>query len=127
MKVTLRPATIKDAKLVYEWRMDPETRKQSHISTKFSWSSHRQWFAKHLSEMKIIQIAKVPVGQLRVCDGLVSIVIGREFRGNGIAAAALKILRPQSLTAEIKLTNVASIRAFEKAGFVKSFVTMVRR
>lgn len=67
------------------------------------------------------------VGQIRVNNGVVSIVIGPEFRGLGIATAALKVLKPRALTAEIKLSNRASLRAFEKAGFVESFVTMVRK
>ncbi len=125
--IRLRPAKPKDAQLVYRWRMDPETRKQSHNTGKFTKASHVKWFNQHLAELSMIEWDGKTVGQIRIHDGLVSIVVAPAYRGKGIATAALRKLgMVRTFKAEIKPDNWASIRAFRKAGFSVSFLTMTR-
>jgi len=69
-----------------------------------------------------VEVDGVHVGNVKVKDGDLSIIIFPPYRGKGYATAA--ILQMTELvggrvTAGVRSGNLGSLRAFEKAGFVK--------
>lgn len=133
--LALRPACDGDCRLLWEWANDPLVRRFSFHSDPIPWESHREWFARKLSDPRChIWIADDaegrPVGQVRFerqDDDAVSIAISiaADSRGKGYAAQLLRLgLRRAARVfpgcvahASIKVENAASVRAFESAGF----------
>lgn len=140
--ITLLPAkpTEEDARLVMRWRNDPVTRRNSFHQEKKVWESFYGEFRDEYFKMK-----KLPplfglhrgerVGFLRfreyqlndVRDGVVEvgIMISPEFRRRGFGVNLIEMgvdwafeRGVDRVVAEIKRENIASIRAFEKAGFL---------
>lgn len=135
VELNLRPARQEDCWLLWEWANDTAVRAASFQSESISRDEHASWFAHRLQGTgALIYIAEDscgnPIGQFRVewdaeeC-GTVSVSIAPEWRGSGIAfflisraaQAAFKKARLLCLKAKIKPDNIASLRAFEKAGF----------
>ena len=133
LDLALRPASNSDSSLILSWRNDASTVATTLSRRSVKIDEHGPWFASKLDdplcEMFIILGAEGPVGMVRVDydenEGLISIVIGPEHRGKGIATAALRLVRTQlasyadrpALGAEILASNTASLRAFRSAGF----------
>jgi RimJ/RimL family protein N-acetyltransferase len=131
----LRPATEGDEKLLLEWRNEPETRRQSLQQAPVSPEQHAQWFRDRLARptecrVYIAEVEGAPVGQARVdltCEGRgeISVAVATGFRGRGlgrrlIAEAterAAAELGAHTVTAVVKSENIASLRAFEAAGY----------
>ena len=128
--IILRPATMGDAKLLFDWRNDPETRMQSIDTGEVFWDKHLEWLKKSLSNQnrKII-IAKIkgqPVGTIRLDIGKprseLSWTVAPSARGKGVGTKmVLKAIQFFScpLLAKIKPGNLASMKIAEKAGFQK--------
>ncbi|MEZ0538148.1 GNAT family N-acetyltransferase [Fibrella arboris] len=141
-----RVATTADARLYFAWANDPITRQQSFNSAPISWEAHEAWFTRKVNDPDALLLVfetsdNVPIGQVRFersddeltasIGGLwpetISLSIDAQFRGKGIAAVLLEeacdSLRrkkgPVPVTAYIKLDNAASVRAFERAGFIR--------
>jgi len=128
--VSLRLATIKDAKLLLAWRNDPLTREASRNSGEVPWENHVAWLEKSLlmSERKlyIAEEAGVPVGTVRadrLANGVqeLSWTIAPEARGRGLAKEMVflfvrKILPGESLLAVVKAGNTASEKIAEALG-----------
>ena len=128
------------AKVVMEWRNDPDTLKASFDRTPKVWESFWPEFQSEyfgfLRPMFVLQAgqrvafirfrpASHPIDPARRCFEL-SIMVAPSFRGKGIAKAALKALPKlfsqrgyDDILAEIKVENAASIKAFSDAGFSK--------
>jgi UDP-2,4-diacetamido-2,4,6-trideoxy-beta-L-altropyranose hydrolase len=132
--VTLRPASEEDCALVMAWRNDPASVRFSVTGRAVSAEEHQRWFAGILeagsrTRLWIGEEDGVPVGQVRIdagdAGGTVSIAVAAEHRGRGIGTAMLRSLvgevvraaLPRPLTAVVRPDNVASLRAFEAAGF----------
>jgi len=59
-QIILRPATIRDAKLLYKWRNDPQTRLASRNQGELTFEEHLSWLKKSLaSENRAIYIAEI--------------------------------------------------------------------
>jgi RimJ/RimL family protein N-acetyltransferase len=134
-ELTLRPATDDDEELLLEWRNEPETRRQSLRQAPVSAERHAQWLRDRLARpsecrLYVAELGGVPVGQARVDltgdgEGVISVAVAAGSRGRGlgrslIAAAterAAAELGARSVTAVVKTRNVASLRAFEAAGY----------
>jgi len=135
--VSLRLATIKDAKLLLAWRNDPLTREASRNSGEVPWENHVAWLEKSvawleksllMSERKlyIAEEAGVPVGTVRadrLANGVqeLSWTIAPEARGRGLAKEMVflfvrKILPGESLLAVVKAGNTASEKIAEALG-----------
>jgi RimJ/RimL family protein N-acetyltransferase len=131
--VTLRPARNDDAGRVMEWRNDGDAVRFSVTGRPVSAAEHRRWFTAMLADgdvrLWIAEEAGEAVGQVRLdvteATGTVSIAVAREHRGRGLAVTMLRALievvaaegglgRLKALTHP---DNVASLRAFEGAGF----------
>ncbi len=132
--LSFRRATEKDARDIFHWRNDPQSRENSLNKEIIVFEDHLQWFTRKLSDPKcwifILLSDDVSVGQLRFdfdseSSALVSISISPEKRSQGFAGEGLTKMCAfvfqnapiKKIRAQIKKGNEASIRLFEKAGF----------
>ena len=127
--IQIRRATIEDASDILEWRNDPDTVAMSKTPNVVGIESHMSWFEKAVIDPnRIIFVATEHdrrLGMVRFDksnDGwLVSINLAPAERRKGYSLPFLMRciaeVRPARLTAEIKKTNVPSIRIFERCGF----------
>lgn len=133
-----RIAVSDDARLYFDWANDPLTRQQSFNSEPIIWENHEAWFFRKIADPNALLLVfetvdNVPVGQVRFekqTDGevIIGVSLDTKFRGRGLATQlvteACRVCRKQwgnvPVTAYIKTENVASVRAFERAGFVPS-------
>jgi RimJ/RimL family protein N-acetyltransferase len=144
IRLTFRKATIDDARILYDWRNDPETRENSFASTKeILFEEHISWLSEKLQNDQahifiLLEDDVRPIGQVRfdIFDkvGTVSIIIDSSFRGLGYGREGLKMLRDHifssqiavCLKAFIKKTNLSSLDMFRSAGFSAVGVEMSR-
>lgn len=128
-KLQLRLANLDDAGVLLEWRNDSSTREASHNTALISEHEHIQWLKKILAnENRKIYVAEIdgtPIGTVRVdsapleCE--LSWTVSPAMRGSGIGKAMVSLLAdgiPETIRAEIKSGNVASVRIAEEAGMV---------
>lgn len=130
-----RKATLEDAEIIYAWNSDDTARQNSFNQSKFSFADHMSWFEKKLSseESELLVFtngAGEKIGLIRldrIDDGaLIGINLDANQRGKGYAGRMLSMgtkswfnRTGKPVFAQIKKTNIASIKAFEKAGYVK--------
>ncbi len=132
----LRPVQEADCRLLWEWINDPTVRQASFHSGTVDWEEHVRWFAARREDARcrmflVLDGAAQPVGQVRVelaANGgaEIDLSIAAPFRGQGYAAQVLRLTGDQlashagvrQMRARIKPENAASIRVFERAGFV---------
>jgi UDP-2,4-diacetamido-2,4,6-trideoxy-beta-L-altropyranose hydrolase len=137
--MTYRLAETSDVKLYFDWANDPEVRKQSHNTEPIIWDNHVRWFNEILESHALMLIffeGDKPIGQLRVIDDTISLSVDTAFRGKGVAPKMLSSLKmlllkththdPARITGEVKQSNTASIKAFEKAGFKLDSVVNIK-
>jgi UDP-2,4-diacetamido-2,4,6-trideoxy-beta-L-altropyranose hydrolase len=133
--LTLRPVEDADCLLLWEWANDPEVRSASFSSTPIEWDEHREWFAKKLGDERVLMLIAsdehgVPLGQVRfepMNDGEaeidVSITPGKRGAGRGarLIEKAVQAAFDQTdlvrVHGFVKVGNLASARAFERADF----------
>ncbi|MDX5437520.1 MAG: UDP-2,4-diacetamido-2,4,6-trideoxy-beta-L-altropyranose hydrolase [Pontibacter sp.] len=132
--ISMREATPDDLMLLFDWANDPDVRKQSFNPNPILLASHTRWLhAKLEDEQAKLYIAEshgVPAAHIRfeVEDGkaIISYLIGAGFRGKGLGHVVLqrgvaKLLRQKPtvrlVEGLVQPENIASVRAFEKAGF----------
>ena len=134
----LRRATLDDAKMLFDWRNDPQTRANSISTGEVDWQGHVGWLDRSLSNPnRTIFIAlnnEFPVGTIRFdsdpskSEVELSWTVAPEARGKGYGQAMVQVgtklpaLKGQKILARIKPNNLPSIRIAEKAGFRKSTV-----
>lgn len=133
-RLRLRPAGHEDARLLWEWRNDPELRAAAFNSDPIPWQSHLAWFDRRLKDpdCRIFIVLDEPgraVGQVRFeRDGEaaeIHLSVAPELRGRGwgsrlIRRATEEFSRSEGASrvrAFVKTDNVASLRAFEAAGY----------
>lgn len=131
--IYLRRAAPEDAKRIWEWANDPVVRGASFHSESIPWEAHERWFARQLSDERthlfIAELDGEPVAQVRFAveghEAIISISMsaalrGRRYAGALLVRAAREIFRVseiERIVALIKPENVASTRAFLRAGF----------
>ena len=135
--ITLRPATLQDAIHLYVWRNDPVTRAMFRDTAWISWESHRQWLRDVLEDINrrlfVAERDGTPVGTIRFDidpsgDAEVSVTAAPETRGGGVGAEIIRagtaeVLQSRfvgRIVARIKMENIASQKAFAKAGYAES-------
>ena len=139
-RVTLRPASLADAALMFAWQQIPSVRRHTPNPQPPTWETHVNWLKHRLEEgvsgaFSIIVSGGRDVGVLRldslgrerwgrqldVGSMLVSVYLETNSRGRSIALAALraaKWLMPEAtLYAEVRSGNEASDRLFRNAGY----------
>jgi UDP-2,4-diacetamido-2,4,6-trideoxy-beta-L-altropyranose hydrolase len=140
----LRRARTDDSSLLWKWANDPEVRAASFSSDPISWETHAAWFAEKLGQDKsLIWIAEdeveTPFGQIRFDlnpggEAELHISLVKEKRGCGLAVPlieagvrkAFSSANCERVHAFVKPWNAASIRAFERVGFVRAGLVQVR-
>lgn len=135
LRLVLRPATASDCDPVFAWRSaaDPGLYRSGSRPTL---DQHRRWFSAALQDparrLLIVSGGGRDLGHLRFDvpkpEGPVelSIYLDPQARGKGHATAALHLARRYakaegwcSIRAEVHVDNSASLRLFEKAGYVR--------
>ena len=135
--IKLRPATLSDARLLFDWRNDPSTYCQFRIAEPVTWAEHHAWLTMMLrngSEILIAEKEREPIGVVRfrmTAEAWVnpprpawdiSVTIDNKFRGQGLGYLVLRMATKENrlpLIAEIKRINTASVRIFERCGFIE--------
>lgn len=128
-----REASADDARLLFEWRNDAETRERSRTSDPVDWAAHLEWLDRTIasSERRLLMVehGARAVGTVR-WDRVgaqrweVSITVAPEERGKGLAAGILAIgersmadQRPVTFVAVVHEANGPSRRLFAAAGY----------
>ena len=139
---SLRPVTDGDSAAVWQVANDPAVRQWAFHSDPIAWEDHQQWMARQLVAAHPFFVVEdeqgAVAGYVRFApddDGVytVSIGLGEPLRGRGLGAAILRqacalffatTQRP-AILAWVKCTNIASMIAFLKAGFIPDQVQSV--
>lgn len=121
MKLTTRPVTIEDAKLLLGWKNEEDTRKNSIVTDAvIEFSDHLQWLTKRLQadplNFWVILLDDEPVGDVRLEGQEISIRMDKKYRGMGLATQAIAMFSGP-LCAKIRTHNIASMRVFLANGF----------
>jgi spore coat polysaccharide biosynthesis predicted glycosyltransferase SpsG/RimJ/RimL family protein N-acetyltransferase len=132
--IRLRPVTLEDAELLYEWLSDPVTRAASFRSAPVPWSRHFAWLTDAMRSSSVaIHIGEVDgkaIGVVRLeREGeraTISVTVAPASRGQNRAVplidAGLEVARHARVKwvdAFIRQENVPSRRAFASAGFTE--------
>jgi len=133
--VHLRPATVDDARLLFDWVNQPDCiGAKIETSGPIEWAEHLAWFESRLSSnacgIWIAILADAPIGQVRAelgGDGQihVDIYVATPAREAGHGAAILAALANESSVrwpgvsrvARVRNGNASSRKLFEKAGY----------
>ena len=130
-----RIAEESDCESVYLWRNHPSTRAHFFNKNSISFSEHKLWFEKVISQnhtlLYIVEDPKGdPLGVVRfdveVNCAEVHIYLVPDKRGQGYGVRVLDAAIEQlmlklpinTLLSKVKPENVASVKVFSKAGFV---------
>lgn len=142
--LTMRRAAGSDAHLFWEWTNDNVVRGASFKSAPVSWKEHEHWFTTRLddpgSHLFVFEhrdhgVAAIVRFEAENSDlSKISITIGRESRGLGLAphiiqravSAVFEHTQIREVRALIKPENSASLHAFRGAGFSFAGTTRVR-
>ena len=123
----LRPATPEDAKILFEWRNDPQVRAASHNQDEISFESHLTWLKDSLKnpgrKLYVAEENGTSIGTVRLdwTDGAhtLSWTVKPESRGKGVGKRMVSLIVEQitePIRAEIKVGNLASIKIAKTVG-----------
>lgn len=133
-RIRLRPAREEDARLLWEWANDQETRQLSFSSDPIPWETHVSWFNRILQDPAhcfwiALDSEDAPLGSIRFAidgkDATLSVNTALQCRGKGFGAeivqtGARKLFATtdaQTIHAYVKPENAASKKLFRKTGF----------
>lgn len=133
--VGFRPARRDDCRRVWEWRNDPVTRDASFDTSEIPYDHHERWFTDKVEaeDTRIFIVAGAAgreVGYVRFTIAgdcaEISVSIDRGHRGKGYGPGAIRSSSDHLLShgpvrrivARVKASNFASLRAFQRVGFV---------
>jgi RimJ/RimL family protein N-acetyltransferase len=131
--LTLRRATIDDARRIFEWRNMPEMIPLSRTQKPVAWQEHWRWFQRIIAGREhlllIVLLGEEPIGEIRF-DRLtertweISILLVPKHTGRRLGVQALTLacqeifaLGAEQIIAIIRKENQRSVIAFQKAGF----------
>lgn len=127
--LTLRYAGIEDADMLLRWRNDPTTRLFSRNTNPVATSEHQRWLRQVVDgdgrKLFVAEEDGVPVGTARLdkiseSELELSWTVAPGHRGCGIGKAIVieAVSRvDQTLVAEIRKDNLASVKIAQAAGF----------
>ena len=133
-EIYLRFAQYEDLEDLFEWRNDEDTREASFNTNEIDINEHDKWFKGSLvnPEKNIFIICDKncnKLGQIRFDrkgdSAELSITINPNYRNQGIGTLVLTKASKyyldnftvKKLVGKVKTSNIASLKAFEKAGF----------
>jgi len=132
--ISIRRASIKDCDSVYDWRNNEETRQYIFNTEPIQLETHRKWYIETINNpnrvLLIGEIDNKPVGVLRYDINndiaLISVYLvpggHRKGIGSHLICCGSRWVRDnyphvRAINAEIFSDNIASLRAFESAGY----------
>jgi UDP-2,4-diacetamido-2,4,6-trideoxy-beta-L-altropyranose hydrolase len=130
----LKKAREEDCKLIWEWANEVDVRKWSFNSRAIAWQDHKKWFDHKLKDENCFHFIATDVsgnalGQIRfdISDDIAEahITIDRDIRGCGAGSHLIRAgidklcdhVTLKCVRGHVLPENIASIRAFKKAGF----------
>jgi len=131
----LRPATAEDAKQLFRWVNDPLGRENAFNSDPIAWEDHLRWLAQRLADpgqaMILLAFADAePMGQIRfereADRARIDFSVDPLQRRKGYGVRLLQLGTAEivahwsglgSVYGLVKSNNIASCRAFARAGF----------
>jgi RimJ/RimL family protein N-acetyltransferase len=134
LTLRLADAVEDDARLLWEWRNDPDTRAASFSPGEIPWEAHLRWYRDALADPKHLILIGFeegePIGVVRFderkpAEAEVHLIVAPEARGRGLGRKLLtaacdyacRIRGFNRLIASIKESNVASRQVFAAASF----------
>ncbi len=139
--ILLRAVEAGDIKKLFTWRNHPEIRKNFFNTAPVVWGEHEKWFREKIGDPD----AKIYMAfDKDLCIGMVrfenrgdvvqcSVIVNPNYIGQGfgtkiIAMGTRKYLAETQtskvIIAEVKVNNINSLEAFQKAGFKAKYVTL---
>jgi len=132
----MRMATAADVDLYFNWANDKVVRENSFNSSEINYEQHVKWFTNKLSSKDcffylFLNEQNVPVGQVRIDKTNEEVVIGisidEKQRGKGFGVQMLNKATTEYLNqfpeakiiAYVKEENIASLKLFTSANFIK--------
>lgn len=143
-----RNATMADAEILLAWRNDPEVRSVSFNSSTIQPAEHQQWLARSIAMPdRILLMAEDrqgnAIGKIQIDftsatmnSVKIGIVVGQGHRARGLGTVLIEKSTSalfkaekhvQQIVAQVKPGNLASERAFRKAGFISAPSTTVNQ
>lgn len=131
----VRPVTVADARLLYDWANEPGVREASFHTRPIGWEEHISWFQGKLNDPTCrIYVGEnllgIPVGMIRLDEHtptelVVSISVDSRQRGRGIGGRmldlAMRVTESERLVSKyialVKPSNHDSRLMFEKRGY----------
>lgn len=140
---SIRPATSKDISVCFAWANDPEVRINSYIQEPILWETHVAWFNSRLSDQHcyfyILEHEGLPMAQIRFHiqeqTAVLNFMVDARYRGKSYGSMVVSMGirkfiedfdKPITINAQVKSSNLASQRAFEKMLFEKQVSTEQR-
>ncbi len=142
-EVSLRMVREEDCRWVFEVANDPVVRAASFRSDPILWDGHQQWFAKKVQSPNCVYYIALseegaPIGQayfdVSGSEAVVSVALASAARGRGYGTLLVRKASQEFfgqmegvsvVHAYVKPANEASLKAFTKAGYVRSELTTV--
>ncbi|MDH5543551.1 MAG: GNAT family N-acetyltransferase [Nitrospinota bacterium] len=134
MELDFRKAKEGDCRLLFEWANDPVVRRSSFNSVAIEYDDHVRWFNGKLHDasarLLLFYDDEAPAGLARFEKGEAGIeihfTVAPEYRGRGVGTEIIQIgveyckteWPGEKLVAHVKDDNEASIKIFERAGFI---------
>jgi GNAT superfamily N-acetyltransferase len=117
------PLSVGDIEFVRGLRNDPRNAHAFIDQTHISIESHSVYMAEHLNKYFLCYLGIEPAGFVGVVDGDIRLAVSFEHREKGVGRFMLEEIAKifPDATAKIKIENLASIAAFESAGYKRKF------
>jgi len=137
----IRQATSEDLELTFKWAVNPEIRRFSFQQHQITKPEHTHWFLKKTGDPNchyfIVEYEKEPIGSIRFDinegEALISYLVDPAYHGKGFGQLLLKkgiewlliVNNPEMspfkvITGLVMKTNIASVKSFERLGFMKT-------
>lgn len=138
----LRSATLNDAKLLFTWANDDETRSVSLMRKQIEWEEHVSWLVAKLDD----KTSHIYILNNEVCGDigvirfderngflLISYVIAKLHRKKGMGTLILQLGMDEIIKdcndcqflAFVQCSNVSSVKIFNKLKFVKERIEII--
>lgn len=140
MALYLRRADREDCDLLFKWANDSLVRANSFSTDKISYEEHVRWFDRLMQNKDCLQYILmddcIPVGQARItiCDNIAEVgySVCADRRNSGYGSKLLGMIvdevhkelpKVTSIVGKVKPENIASQKAFAKAGYEEMYRT----
>jgi UDP-2,4-diacetamido-2,4,6-trideoxy-beta-L-altropyranose hydrolase len=134
--IYLRKGLWTDVERTWRWANEPLARQMSFQSERIPYEEHSTWWRNKLSNgnawVRIVELGGVgPIGIIRFEKGpedahaVISVNVSESFRSKGLGTSIIRIATHdfvsesglKEILAYAKISNTASARAFQKAGY----------